>query len=167
MMSFRDFSFAVYTAPGVEEECLCLQDDHGVDVNILLFCAYAAVVAKTMLSVQDLAEIDREVAGLRDGVVVPLRTCRRALKQGIARLYPEQVHDAQRLRARVKDVELAAEYLEQDSLVAWLAESGRGAGRASSVVPEENIGQLLSRHRRGDRMPPYPDNLARAALSCV
>lgn len=164
MTPFRDFSFTVYTAPGVEEECLSLQDDHGVDVNILLFCAYAAVVAQVRLSAQDLADIDQEVAALRDGVIAPLRTCRRALKQGIAKLYPETVLEAQQLRERVKELELAAEYLEQDSLTAWLAASGRGCAGAS-LAPRENIDLLLSRHRRGDREPAFPENLARAALS--
>lgn len=166
MITFRDFSFAVYTAPAVEEECLSLQDDHGVDVNMLLFCAYAAVVAGVVLSAQDLADIDQEVAALRDGVIAPLRTCRRALKHGIARLYPEHVIEAQKLRARVKELELAAEYLEQDSLTAWLSASGRSATGAP-VSLQENIGLLLSRHRRGDREPLYPENLARVALSCA
>lgn len=165
MMSFRDFSFAVYTAPGVEEECLSLQDGHGVDVNILLFCAYAGVVARIILSAQDLAAIDREVAGIRDGVIVPLRTCRRAMKQGIDALASEQAAEAKSLRDRVKDIELAAEYLEQDRLVAWLASSERGAADPPSAALGENIGLLLSGHARGGRNPPYPDNLARAALS--
>ena len=165
MMSFRDFSSAVYTAPGVEEECLSLQDDHGVDVNILLFYAYAAVVTQVLLNAQDLANIDQEVAGLRDGVIVPLRTCRRAMKQGIAVLPPEQAAKAQLLRDRVKDIELAAEYLEQDGLVAWLTAAERM--RMSFVAPKDNIDLLLSRHRLGDREPPYPDNLVRAALSCA
>ena len=164
MVSFRDFSFAVYNAPGVGEECLYLQDRYGVPVNMLLFCAYVAVIVKARLSEQDLAEIDREVAGFREGIIVPLQVCRRALKIGIAMLRPDQVDRAQQLRERVKDVELAAEYLEQDSLVAWLAESGRGAGCASSVVPADNIGLLLARHR-GDGEPPYPNNLERAALT--
>lgn len=166
MISFRDFSFTVYTAPEVEEECLILQDDHGVDVNMLLFCAYAAVVAGVVLSAQDLADIDQEVAALRDGVIAPLRTYRRELKQGIARLYPEQVIEVQNLRARVKELELAAEYLEQDSLTAWLSASGRSAAGAP-MAPQANIGLLLNRHRRDGREPRYPENLARAALSCA
>lgn len=165
-MSFRDFSFTVYTTPGVEEECLCLQDDHGVDVNILLFCAYAAVVAGITLSEPDLIEIESEVEALRDGVIVPLRTCRRALKQGIARLYPETVLEAQQLRDRVKELELAAEHLEQDSLTAWLSASGR-SGRGAPLTPNDNIGLLLSRYRRGDSEPPFTENLARAALACA
>lgn len=164
MVSFRDFAFTVYTAPGVEEECLSLQDDYGVDVNILLFCAYAAVVVQVTLSAQDLAEIDQEVAAFRDGVIAPLRTCRRALKLGIARLYPETVLEAQQLRERIKELELAAEYLEQDRLTAWLAASGRSAAGAS-LTPQENIVLLLSRHSCSGRTPPFPENLARAALT--
>lgn len=165
MISFRDFSFAVYTAPGVEEECLSLQDGHGVDVNILLFCAYAAVVARITLGPQDLAAIDREVAGLRDGIIAPLRTCRRAMKQGIAALAPERRDEAQQLRSRVKDIELAAEYLEQDRLVAWLAASASGAADTPSMALGANIGLLLRGHARSERDPPYPANLARVALS--
>ena len=108
MMLFRDFSYAVYTAPGVEEECLCLQDDHGVDVNVLMFCVYVAVVAKIRLSAQDVADIDNEVVGLRDGVILPLRACRRTLKQGVAALQPEEVEQVQQFRERVKEIERAA-----------------------------------------------------------
>lgn len=165
MISFRDFSFAVYTAPGVADECLQLQDGHSVDVNILLFCAYAAAVAKMPLSAGDLADIDQEVTGLRDGVVVPLRTCRRAMKRNIAALDPEQARAAEELRGRVKDIELAAEFLEQDLMVAWLAAAGRDGRRAATVAPKDNIGTLLALHQQDGRSAPYPENLERAALS--
>lgn len=163
MMTFRDFSYAVYTAPGVEEECRRLQDDYGVDVNVLLFCAYAAVVAKVVLSADDLTAIDAEVAALRDGVIVPLRTCRRTLKQGIAALRSEQRDAAELLRSQVKEIELAAEYLEQGCLVEWLTKAGAGS-RESSVAPKVNIDLLLSRHRYDG---PYPGRLERAALLCA
>ena len=165
MMSFRDFSFAVYVAPGVAEECLRLQDEHGVDVNILLFSAYAAVIAGVSLSAQDLAVIDGEVAALRNGVVVPLRACRRAMQLGIAGLGVEQARAAEELRGRVKEIELAAEFLEQDRMVAWLAAAGRDHGGAASVAPKGNIDALLARHRLDGRAAPYPEQLARAALS--
>lgn len=163
MITFRDFSYAVYTAPGVAEECLRLQDEYGVDVNVLLFCAYAAVAAKVALTADDLTAIDAEVAALRDGVIVPLRTCRRTLKQGIAPLPTGQRAGAERLRRQVKDVELAAEYLEQDCLVEWLAKSGRASRREFYLAPKVNIDVLLNRHRHDG---PYPDCLERAALSC-
>lgn len=164
MMTFRDFSYAVYTAPGVAEECLRLQDEYGVDVNVLLFCAYAAVVAKVALTADDLTAIDAEVAALRDGVIVPLRTCRRTLKQGVAVLPGVQRDAAEQLRRQVKDIELAAEYLEQDRLVEWLTKSGRVGPRESSVAPKVNIDLLLSRQRYGG---PYPERLEHAALTCA
>lgn len=34
---FWQFSLAVYAAPGVEAECLALQEALGIDVNLLLF----------------------------------------------------------------------------------------------------------------------------------
>jgi uncharacterized protein (TIGR02444 family) len=37
---FWRFSLSVYAAPGVADECLALQDTRGVDVNLLLFCAW-------------------------------------------------------------------------------------------------------------------------------
>ena len=40
---FWQFSGAVYAHPGVAEACLDLQDRHGLDVNLLLFCAWAGV----------------------------------------------------------------------------------------------------------------------------
>ncbi|HEY9550471.1 MAG TPA: TIGR02444 family protein, partial [Kiloniellaceae bacterium] len=38
---FWQFSGAVYARRGVAEACLALQQRHGLDVNLLLFCAWA------------------------------------------------------------------------------------------------------------------------------
>jgi uncharacterized protein (TIGR02444 family) len=38
------FSLAVYSDGSVQQECLNLQDQYGIDVNVLLFCAYAGVI---------------------------------------------------------------------------------------------------------------------------
>lgn len=37
---FWQFSLAVYEAPGVEPECLALQEALAVDVNLQLFCTW-------------------------------------------------------------------------------------------------------------------------------
>src|SRR6202000_1576818 len=47
---FWTFSLAVYADPAVQRECLALQDDHGVDVNLLLFCAFVGAVHGVALS---------------------------------------------------------------------------------------------------------------------
>ena len=38
---FWDFSLEVYAKEGVADACLRLQDDLGIDVNMLLFCCWA------------------------------------------------------------------------------------------------------------------------------
>lgn len=162
MVTFRSFSHAVYSAPGVAEECLEMQDRHGVDVNILLFCAFASVVRKVALSADDIADIERHVAGLREGVIAPLRYCRRALKQGIAALDSSQRNAAEDLRTQVKEIELAAEHFEQDLLVGWLAKSRHSARADVRVAPRMNIEVLLSFHGSG---APYPEKLDHAARS--
>ena len=45
--AFWKFSLAVYAAPGVPEECLAVQERYGVDVNVLLFCAWLAFGAQS------------------------------------------------------------------------------------------------------------------------
>ncbi len=38
---FWDFSLAVWGREAVEPACLALQERHGIDVNVLLFCGWA------------------------------------------------------------------------------------------------------------------------------
>ncbi|MFL1876565.1 DUF2390 domain-containing protein, partial [Hansschlegelia beijingensis] len=41
----RDFAVATYGGDGVQAACLTLQDAHGLDVNVVLFAAWAGAVA--------------------------------------------------------------------------------------------------------------------------
>jgi uncharacterized protein (TIGR02444 family) len=109
---FWRFSLTFYRAPGVAEACIALQDEAGVDVNVLLFLLWSATLKKQMsaASVQDL---DARIGAWRENAVVPLRTIRRALKR------PPAVVDAgaaEAFRTRVKAVELEAERLQQGAL---------------------------------------------------
>ena len=45
---FWAFSLEVYGRPGVAPACLALQDRHGLDVNLLLFCCWAASQGVTL-----------------------------------------------------------------------------------------------------------------------
>lgn len=47
---FWRFSLAVYAAPGVADECLALQERCGIDVNILLFCAWVGGARRILLT---------------------------------------------------------------------------------------------------------------------
>ncbi|CAO3423716.1 TIGR02444 family protein [Azospirillum endophyticum] len=104
---FWDFSLAIYRRPGVPACCLALQDRRGVDVNLLLFAAWAGLDCGVRLSADDLARIDGAVAGWREEVVRPLRTLRRRAKAEDDELY-----------RRMKAAELEAERVQQDRLFA-------------------------------------------------
>lgn len=104
---FWDFSLAVYGRPGVPACCLALQDRRAVDVNVLLFAAWAGLECGVRLSADDLARIDGSVSGWRDEMVRPLRALRRRAKGEDDALY-----------RRMKAAELEAERVQQDRLFA-------------------------------------------------
>lgn len=105
---FWEFSLAVYGRPGVPAACVALQDRHGLDVNVLLFAAWAGMACGTLLSAERLAEVDSTIAGWRREVVRPLRAARRRVKTEDDAFYQ-----------RLKAVELEAERIQQDRLFAF------------------------------------------------
>jgi len=125
---FWAFSLRVYGRPGVAEACLALQDRHGVDVNLLLWCAWAGTEGIAL----DRAALDRAVAATapwRDAVVRPLRTVRRALKEDLGSIPAGESVD---FRARIKAAELEAERRQQVVLEAMIPAVG-GSEPASTV----------------------------------
>jgi uncharacterized protein (TIGR02444 family) len=108
---FWRFSLAVYKPAEVAAECLALQEAIGLDVNLLLFCAWLGTRA-IVLSRSDIEAASRIVAGWHNSVVRPLRGVRRHIKT--------QYGDAfENLRSRVKDNELQAEQTEQAMLFSY------------------------------------------------
>ncbi|MCA8868948.1 MAG: TIGR02444 family protein [Rhodobacteraceae bacterium] len=108
--AFWAFSLRVYATSGVESACLDLQDTHGLDVNLVLFCCWAGSlgVAFTKRQMADVAGQSRE---WQDKVVQPLRTIRRDMKNMVT-----NDDQKQSLRDLVKQAELSAEMLQQHSL---------------------------------------------------
>src|SRR5688572_11665540 len=76
-----EFVVWAYAQPGVEKACLALQNNHRIDVNMLLFCcwlAYRGTNASHLARYLGSAlKLSREWQ--RD-LVEPLRTCRQNLK---------------------------------------------------------------------------------------
>lgn len=114
--TFWRFSLKVYAKDGVAPACLALQDRHGLDVNLLLACAWAGVHGRELTRA--------EVEGLRDAVgdwhreaVRPLRAVRRWMKTQEA----VPLERYMKLREEVKRLELEAEQLEQQILFEELA----------------------------------------------
>jgi uncharacterized protein (TIGR02444 family) len=114
------FSLAVYADAAVQQECLALQDDHGVDVNLLLFCAFVGAVHGVILSERATRDAADVVGIWQKNVVRALRMARRALKPFAGEAGSHEAPAAD-LRARVKNAELDAERIEQAMLEHWAA----------------------------------------------
>ena len=148
--AFWAFSLDFYARPGIADACLRLQDAHGLDVNLVLFCCWLARSGHGRLSAAALIAAEARVAPWRDAVLAPLRAARCALKT-------MPVAGAATLYAEVKRVELAAEREEQRLLLASCAgapvpTSDRAADEAANLalyvaargLPAETLGELIS-----------------------
>jgi uncharacterized protein (TIGR02444 family) len=125
---FWQFSLRLYRMPEVAPACIALQDDAGLDVNVLFFLLWNASLGK-QLGEDDVLACDSHVAAWRSKAVVPLRAIRRALKETPGML---DATSTEAFRTRIKGAELEAERLQQEALYA-LAGPALGA-RADSVA---------------------------------
>jgi uncharacterized protein (TIGR02444 family) len=125
----------LYAKPGVSQACLLLQDQLGVDVSFLLTALFHATRRQVDLTAEDIARLDRYISAWRSGIVLPLRTLRRKLKEGNPAL--DSVGELYR---QIKDAELLAERLEIDALVQQLGQmSGNRASAPSGRTTVEHI----------------------------
>lgn len=123
--AFWRFSLAVYRRPGVAAACLALQDECGLDVNLLLFCLFQARRGRA-LNAADLRRAMRRAAPIQAGIIAPLREARRALKRQAGLADRALAAAASRLRRALLRHELAAEHFEQAVLSGLrVRESGR------------------------------------------
>ena len=126
---FWRFSLAVYEAPGVEAECLALQDALGIDVNLLLFCAWLGAARRTALTNSEVERARQAAQSWHNEAVRPLRAVRQRLKN---RYGP----DGEAFRTRLKALELEAEQFEQAMLFAHASETWP---RIGSGDPRESL----------------------------
>jgi uncharacterized protein (TIGR02444 family) len=109
---FWRFSLRLYREPGVADACIALQEESGVDVNLLMYLLWHATRRRSFTP-DEVGWIESKVAPWREAIVVPLRSVRRALKtapslvSGIA---------AESFRVRIKALELEAERLQQEAM---------------------------------------------------
>jgi uncharacterized protein (TIGR02444 family) len=129
---FWRFSLAVYGRPGVAQECLGLQDKLGLNINLLLFCAWLGCRG-IALAREDLEGASRSIASWHDHVVRPLRGVRRQMK-----LHHE---DVSALRAQVQRVEVEAEQVEQAMLFEYAQSVPQGGGRDAVA---RNVNEYLA-----------------------
>jgi uncharacterized protein (TIGR02444 family) len=161
---FWTFSLAVYADPRVQMECLALQDGYGIDVNILLFCAYVGAVHGAIVADAELLQAADHVASWQNDVVTKLRGARRALKPFATHPSPIAT-SATPLREQVKFSELESEHIEQMMLETWSATRLDLWPRAEpDAAVTANIATLLAQLGGPDRRPAPPNHLIAAAL---
>ena len=117
-----DFAVEVYARPGVRELCLRLQDEHGLDVDVLLAAAWAAHQG-LRLDAAAARALDEAARPVREHFTLPIRELRRAA-----------AHDPE-LKQLLLSAELRAERLALHALHAALPRaSAPGAGVAENLA---------------------------------
>lgn len=137
---FWRFSLQFYRLPKVADACIALQEEAGVDVNLLLFLLWHARQRRS-LSAAEVAALEARIAPWRDRTVIPLRSVRRALKS------PPALVDgptAEAFRNRIKAAELEAERLQQEAMFALAplgtpAAAPQQAARANVAAYQEML----------------------------
>lgn len=131
-----NFELWLYEQPGVSRCCLSLQDRYGVDVVLLLLCAWLGT-KDCVLSEAEISEAATQIAPWRTTIVESLRRTRRNF-QSLS--YPDDP-TLSRLYKQLKLSELTAERIEISLLSnqsnSLLSSFRRGAKKTNTI--EKNI----------------------------
>ena len=160
---FWRFSLNFYRQAGVAEACIALQDDCGVDVNLMLFLLWLAANGQ-QLSVENIKELDQAVHSWRDLTIIPIREIRRRLKAAPTLV---EAGKQEAFRTKVKAIELEAERLQQEALYVRSRSGPRGSETPPSAAARGSLAAY--EHLLGTRFPkPAVDRLASAfdAIKC-
>ena len=128
---FWRFSLNFYRQAGVAEACIALQDDCGVDVNLMLFMLWLAAGGR-QLSTDNIRELDAAVRAWRELTIVPIRDVRRKLKAAPTML---EAGKQEAFRTKIKALELEAERLQQEALYASRSSLPGNAAQPAAAAP--------------------------------
>jgi uncharacterized protein (TIGR02444 family) len=164
---FWTFSLTVYGDAAVQRECLDLQDRYGIDVNLLLFCAFIGAVHGAVLPDHDLRQAVDLVSEWHKKIVTNLREARRALKP-FATDGSSNVEAVASLRTDVKSKELEAERLEQMMLASWSrARVASWPRMQAAEAVTANIRALFALGAAAAGAPGQPHHLVAAAVAAA
>ncbi|MEM7170639.1 MAG: TIGR02444 family protein [Pseudomonadota bacterium] len=139
--AFWSYSLSLYAVPGVEGACLELQDEAGLNVNLMLFCCWLASEGHALPAdrAQDALEVVRPC---QDDFVTPLRSARRWLKTADG--LPDETRAE--LGRKVLSLELEGERLLQLALVRGVGRTLAASpiGQATASLAMENLGAYLA-----------------------
>src|SRR5579859_6858944 len=132
---FWRFSLHFYRHAGVSDACIALQDEQGVDVNLLLFLIWLADDGR-LLTADEVKKLDDAVRDWRNLTIVPIRDTRRKLK-GARTIVDPAAQEV--FRSKVKAIELDAERLQQAALFAFTSGGPLGRGAEPPTAARGNI----------------------------
>src|SRR5580698_6243306 len=133
---FWRFSLHFYKQTGVSDACIALQDDCGVDVNLLLFLFWLASDGR-LLAADEIKRLDERVRSWRELTIIPIRDTRRKLKGAATLLEPGK---QEAFRNKVKAVELDAERLQQEALYEFTRSGPLGKEAPPKEAARSNVG---------------------------
>jgi len=123
----KTFAVRVYSAPGVSDACLALQDEQAVDVPLMLFAGWYGVHAGVMPD--EVFEPAQQLSQqLGQNLIYPLRRIRRWMKNGLGDDHWHQLREA------IKRNELDAELMLLAQLQQRFAPSSVNSG--PDVLPD-------------------------------
>jgi uncharacterized protein (TIGR02444 family) len=132
---FWRFSLKFYGQAGVSDACIALQDDCGVDVNLLLFLFWLAS-ERQALTPDEVKKLDATIKSWRELTIIPIRDTRRKLKGAKTFVEPAK---QEALRDKVKAVELEAEKLQQEALFAFTQSGPLGKPSEPPAAARANV----------------------------
>jgi uncharacterized protein (TIGR02444 family) len=132
---FWRFSLKYYKQAGVSDACIALQDQCGVDVNLLLFLFWLAS-ERQALSADEVKKLDDTVRSWRELTIIPIRNARRNLKGAKTVVDPAK---QEAFRDKVKAVELGAEQLQQEALYAFTRSGALGRPAEPRAAARSNV----------------------------
>ncbi len=136
---FWDFSVRTYGVSGVSQACLALQDERGVDVNMMLYCIWIGATRGVFNEQLYRAAMDYSHDWAAH-VVRPLRAARTWMKSEGCRREGAPAESCMSVRKRIKAVELEAEKLQQDALESFaLDQDGEPEKNNQVIAAVENI----------------------------
>ncbi len=142
MEGFWDFSVRTYRTLGVSDACLSLQNDYGVDVNMLLFCCWVGAAVGPFDG--ELFKRAREYsARWAENVVIPLREARTWMKLTGCDSDVVPTASCMELREEIKTVEFAAEKMQQEALESMVSVDRTRDERPKQIVEDVAANLML------------------------
>jgi uncharacterized protein (TIGR02444 family) len=145
---------SLYACPAVSAQCLSLQEQYGLDVNMLLAAAFSAARYQIWQPAA-LRQLLPRCEVLRQDMIMPLRQIRGKVDK----------HQQQQLYQALKVAELAAEKQELELIERWLEQQAKAVDRQENAFVENCLVYLKAAGLDDSEDPQEGINTLAAALA--